>query len=275
MTEAHDLEVAAAEAQPLRHGHILKTLLRVGLSVVALVVAALVLQAGLRGSRPGHRPPRHRLAQRRRVGGVPGRVRGGHLGQRASSPPRSCRSCPSAAASPRTSARARCRARSPVRATSPFGSSCTARGATRRPSSTVSVAASGMVTVGTKLVLPAVAAVPLFFTGRLTGDTGRFAVIGATIAIDGHRGRRCWHCSGPASRPAPGNGWSGSSEPSCAGSGDRARGPRRPSGRGPPAGHRPAGPPLADGAPGDGPVDAAPACCCWSWRCASSVCPAT
>ncbi len=49
--------------------------------------------------------------------------------------------------------------------------------------STVSVAASGMVTVGTKLVLPAIAAVPLFFTGQLTGDTGRFAVIGATIAI--------------------------------------------------------------------------------------------
>ena len=49
--------------------------------------------------------------------------------------------------------------------------------------STVSVAASSMVTVGTKLVLPAVAVVPLFFTGRLTGDTGRFGVIGATIAI--------------------------------------------------------------------------------------------
>ena len=40
-----------------------------------------------------------------------------------------------------------------------------------------------MVTVGTKLVLPAIAAVPLFVTGRLSGDTGRFAVIGASIAI--------------------------------------------------------------------------------------------
>jgi uncharacterized membrane protein YbhN (UPF0104 family) len=48
---------------------------------------------------------------------------------------------------------------------------------------TVSVAASGMVTVGTKLVLPAIAAVPLFVTGRLTGDAGRFAIIGASIAI--------------------------------------------------------------------------------------------
>jgi uncharacterized membrane protein YbhN (UPF0104 family) len=49
--------------------------------------------------------------------------------------------------------------------------------------STVSVAASGMVTVGTKLVLPAVAAIPLFFAGELTGDTGKFALIGATIAV--------------------------------------------------------------------------------------------
>ncbi len=42
--DAEELEAAEAQAQPLRHGHALKTLLRVGLSIAALVIAALVLK---------------------------------------------------------------------------------------------------------------------------------------------------------------------------------------------------------------------------------------
>src|SRR6476646_6600978 len=42
--DVEELEVAAAQAQPLRHGQVLKTVLRLGVSVGALVVAALVLK---------------------------------------------------------------------------------------------------------------------------------------------------------------------------------------------------------------------------------------
>ena len=43
-SDADDLEVAAAQAQPMRHGQAFKTVLRIGLSIGALVVAALVLK---------------------------------------------------------------------------------------------------------------------------------------------------------------------------------------------------------------------------------------
>ena len=42
--DTEELEVATAQAQPLRHGQVMKTLLRLGLSVAALVVAAVVLK---------------------------------------------------------------------------------------------------------------------------------------------------------------------------------------------------------------------------------------
>src|SRR5215217_5584110 len=44
VVDVEELEVAAAQAQPLRLGQILKTILRLALSIGALVVAALVLK---------------------------------------------------------------------------------------------------------------------------------------------------------------------------------------------------------------------------------------
>ncbi|HET9600855.1 MAG TPA: lysylphosphatidylglycerol synthase domain-containing protein [Acidimicrobiales bacterium] len=182
MTEAHDLEVAAAEAQPLRHGHILKTLLRLGLSVVALVVAALVL-----------RPVFEDLdlaTVRRAIASLSAgewaaflAVFGAVIW---------ANGLLTAAVVPKLPIRRGVTAylgSSAVSSTFPGPGDLALRLLMYRSwdysmtIATVSVAASGMVTVGTKLVLPAVAAVPLFVTGRLTGDTGRFAVIGGAIAL--------------------------------------------------------------------------------------------
>src|SRR5918993_5171097 len=176
------LEVAAAEAQPLRHGQALKTILRVSLSIGALVVAALVLKpvyddldfgvvkdaitslsaggwfAFVAGF--GATIWCNGLLTTAVVPGLP--IRRGMVAYLGSSAVASTFPGPGDLAMRMLMYRS-------------WGYPAT--------TATVSVAASGFVTVGTKLVLPAIAAVPLFVTGRLTGDAGRFALIGASIAI--------------------------------------------------------------------------------------------
>jgi uncharacterized membrane protein YbhN (UPF0104 family) len=180
--ERQELEVATAQAQPLRHGQLLKTLLRLGLSIAALVVAALVLI-------PVYQDLDFDVVKNALTSLTPAEwlayilafavmiwlngfltaavvpklpIRRGVMAYLGSSAVSSSFPGPGDLALRLLMYKS-------------WGYSTTV--------STVSVAASGMVTVGTKLVLPAVAAVPLFFTGELNGDTGRFAVIGATIAI--------------------------------------------------------------------------------------------
>jgi uncharacterized membrane protein YbhN (UPF0104 family) len=180
--ERQELEVATAQAQPLRHGQLLKTLLRLGLSIAALVVAALVLI-------PVYQDLDFDVVKKALTSLTPAEwlayilafavmiwlngfltaavvpklpIRRGVMAYLGSSAVSSSFPGPGDLALRLLMYKS-------------WGYSTTV--------STVSVAASGMVTVGTKLVLPAVAAVPLFFTGELNGDTGRFAVIGATIAI--------------------------------------------------------------------------------------------
>lgn len=180
--EAAELEAAEAQAQPLRHGHALKTLLRVGLSVAALVVAALVLK-----------PVYEDLdlsTVRRAIASLSAGEWAVFLAVFVSTI--WANGFLTASVVPKLPVRRGVTAylgSSAVSSTFPGPGDLALRLLMYRSwgysttVSTVSVAASGMVTVGTKLVLPAVAAVPLFLTGQLTGDTGRFAVIGATIAI--------------------------------------------------------------------------------------------
>jgi uncharacterized membrane protein YbhN (UPF0104 family) len=182
LDEAEELEAAEAQAQPLRHGHALKTLLRVGLSVGALVVAALVLK-----------PVYDDLdlhTVRRAIASLSAGEWAVFLLVFAATI--WANGFLTASVVPKLPIRRGATAylgSSAVSSTFPGPGDLALRLLMYRSwgysttLSTVSVAASGMVTVGTKLVLPAVAMVPLFFTGQLTGDTGRFAVIGATIAI--------------------------------------------------------------------------------------------
>jgi uncharacterized membrane protein YbhN (UPF0104 family) len=182
VAEVEELEVAAAQAQPLRQGQALKTILRLGLSIAALVVAALVLKPvyedldlatvkdAIASLSPGEWVAflavfgstiwANGLLTASVVPKLP--IRRGVMAYLGSSAVASSFPGPGDLALRLLMYRS-------------WGYSTTI--------ATVSVAASGMVTVGTKLVLPAIAAVPLFFTGRLTGDSGRFAVIGASIAI--------------------------------------------------------------------------------------------
>ena len=180
--DVEELEAAEVQAQPLRHGHALKTLLRVGLSIGALVIAALVLK-----------PVYEDLdlaTVRRAIGSLSAGEWAAFLAVFASTI--WANGFLTASVVPKLPIRRGVTAylgSSAVSSTFPGPGDLALRLLMYRSwgysatVSTVSVAASGMVTVGTKLVLPAVAAVPLFFTGRLTGDTGRFAIIGATIAI--------------------------------------------------------------------------------------------
>jgi uncharacterized membrane protein YbhN (UPF0104 family) len=180
--EREELEAAEAQAQPLRHGRALKTLLRVGLSVAALVIAALVLK-----------PVYEDLdlaTVRKAIGSLSAGEWTAFLAVFASTI--WANGFLTASVVPKLPIRRGATAylgSSAVSSTFPGPGDLALRLLMYRSwgysttVSTVSVAASGMVTVGTKLVLPAVAAVPLFFAGQLTGDTGRFAVIGATIAI--------------------------------------------------------------------------------------------
>jgi uncharacterized membrane protein YbhN (UPF0104 family) len=176
------LEVAAAEAQPMRHGQALKTILRVLVSIGALVVAVLVLKpvyedldlVVVKDAITSLSAAEwfafvavfaatiwcNGLLTTSVVPGLP--IRRGMVAYLGSSAVASTFPGPGDLAMRLLMYRS-------------WGYPAT--------TATVSVAASGFVTVGTKLVLPAIAAVPLFVTGRLTGDAGRFALIGATIAI--------------------------------------------------------------------------------------------
>jgi uncharacterized membrane protein YbhN (UPF0104 family) len=180
--DVEELEVAAAQAQPLRHGQALKTLFRLGLSVGAIVVAALVLK-------PIYSDLDLTTVKDAITSLSPGEwtvflvvfastiVANGFL---------------TTSVVPKLPLRRGVTAylgSSAVASSFPGPGDLALRLLMYRSwgyattIATVSVAASGMVTVGTKLVLPAVAAVPLFITGKLSGDTGRFAIIGAAIAI--------------------------------------------------------------------------------------------
>jgi uncharacterized membrane protein YbhN (UPF0104 family) len=177
-----ELAVAEAQAQPLRRGNVGKTLLRLGLSVAALVVATLVLipvyddlDFGAIKSAIGSLDDAEWIAfiavfilviwfngflTASVVPKLP--VRRGVTAYLASSAISSSFPGPGDLAMRLVMYRS-------------WGYSSTV--------STVSVAASGMVTVGTKLVLPAIAAIALLFSGELTGDTARFALIGMVIAV--------------------------------------------------------------------------------------------
>src|SRR5918994_4096111 len=181
-SDADDLEVAAAQAQPLRHGQALKSILRIGLSIGALVAPALVLKpvyedldlVVVKDAITSLSAAEwfsfvavfaatvwcNGLLTTSVVPGLP--IRRGIVAYLGSSAVASTFPGPGDLAMRLLMYRS-------------WGYPST--------TATVSVAASGFVTVGTKLVLPAIAAVPLFVTGRLTGDAGRFALIGATIAI--------------------------------------------------------------------------------------------
>ena len=180
--DVEELEVAAAQAQPLRHGQVLKTILRLGGSIGALVVAALVLK-----------PVYSDLD----LTTVKDAITSLSAGEWAAflavfAATIWANGLLTASVVPKLPIRRGVTAylgSSAVASTFPGPGDLALRLLMYRSwgyattIATVSVAASGMVTVGTKLVLPAIAAIPLFVTGRLTGDTGRFAVIGASIAI--------------------------------------------------------------------------------------------
>ena len=177
-----DLQVAAAQAQPLRHGQALKTILRIGCSIGALVVAVLVLKpvyedldlVVVKDAITSLSAKEwlafvtvfaatiwcNGLLTTSVVPGLP--IRRGTTAYLGSSAVANTFPGPGDLAMRLLMYRS-------------WGYAATI--------AMVSVAASGFVTVGTKLVLPAIAAVPLFVTGRLTGDTGSFALIGASIAI--------------------------------------------------------------------------------------------
>jgi uncharacterized membrane protein YbhN (UPF0104 family) len=181
-TATEELDVAEAQARPLQRGQVGKTLLRLGLSIAALVVAVLVLipvysdlDFGTIKSAIGSLEDAEWISliavlilviwfngflTAAVVPKLP--VRRGvtaYLGSSAIS---------SSFPGPGDLAMRLVMYRS-------WGYSNTV--------STVSVAASGMITVGTKLVLPAIAAVALLLSGQLTGDTTRFALIGMTVAV--------------------------------------------------------------------------------------------
>ena len=180
--DARELAVAEEEARPLRRGQVGKALLRVGLSIAALVVAVLVLIPVYSDLDFGTiKSAIASLDDAEWIAFIAVFILviwfNGFL---------------TAAVVPKLPVR---RGVSAYLASSAISSSFPGPGdlALRlvmyrswgysNTLATVSVAASGMVTVGTKLVLPAIVAIALLLSGQLTGDTARFALIGTTIAV--------------------------------------------------------------------------------------------